>query len=142
MFTTLSYRINNNKSNDRNLNRPLLFHFSSHLKVHQNSLLFIIKLSIIFTVADVAQSVEQLIRNQQVAGSIPATSFILIFKFALTHYFYYAIIFSRYLCGYSLVVEHQLPKLNMRVRFPLPAPEKIRRKPFRFAPLLFTDNTI
>ncbi len=24
--------------------------------------------------------------------------------------------------GYSLVVEHQLPKLNMRVRFPLPAP--------------------
>ena len=25
---------------------------------------------------------------------------------------------------YSSVVEHQLPKLNMRVRFPLPAPEK------------------
>ena len=25
------------------------------------------------------------------------------------------------LCGYSLVVEHQLPKLNVRVRFPLPA---------------------
>ena len=66
--------------------------------------------------ADVAQLAEQLIRNQQVAGSIPAISL--------------------FICGYSLVVEHQLPKLNMRVRFPLPAPYKIRRKPFGFTPLL------
>ena len=27
-------------------------------------------------------------------------------------------------CGYSSVVEYQLPKLAMRVRFPLPAPLK------------------
>ncbi len=62
--------------------------------------------------ADVAQSVEQLIRNQQVSGSSPLISS------------------SARLCGraffcrYSSSVECKLPKLERRVRFPLPAPPK------------------
>ena len=35
-------------------------------------------------------------------------------------------------CGHSSVVEYQLPKLTMRVRFPLPAPKTIKPPAGRF----------
>ncbi len=52
--------------------------------------------------ANVAQSVVQLIRNQQVASSI--------------------LVVGSINCGYSLVVEHGLPKAMVWVRFPSSAP--------------------
>ena len=67
------------------------------------------------TYADVAQSVEQLIRNQQVSGSSP-----LISSKEKKHCPFAGWCFS--ICGYSSSVECKLPKLERRVRFPLPAP--------------------
>lgn len=58
--------------------------------------------------ANVAQLVEQLIRNQQVGGSSPPISS----RTPLAEFF----------CRRSSVAESQLPKLIMRVRFPSPAP--------------------
>ena len=40
---------------------------------------------------------------------------------------------------YSSVVEHQLPKLNMRVRFPLPAPIKLNGVPRGLRLVLFVQ---
>ena len=42
------------------------------------------------------------------------------------------------ICGCSLVAKHQLPKLRLRVRFPLPAPR--RGKPFGL-PHFYIKNT-
>ena len=56
--------------------------------------------------AVVAQLVEQLIRNEQVAGSIPVNG-------------------SRSQCGYSSVVGRDLPKVEARVQFSLPAPHEV-----------------
>ncbi len=53
--------------------------------------------------ADVAQLVEQCFRKAKVSGSTPLIGS----------------------SGYSLVVERDLPKVEMRVRFPLPAPKQM-----------------
>ena len=70
--------------------------------------------------AGVAQSVEQLIRNQQVMGSSPITSSIFYYNrnaLQLQVYSY---------CRCSSMAELQLPKLITRVRFPSSAPKENR----------------
>ena len=48
-------------------------------------------------------------------------------------------IFPAAMCGYSLVVKLQLPKLIRRVRFPLSAPCKPRQRRLRFGAFLCSD---
>ena len=76
--------------------------------------------------AGVAQSVVQLIRNQQVVCSSHITSSIFDSSVRPGCFGF---------CGRSLVAEHRLPKPNVRVRFPSPAPRSefnklSYRKPF------------
>ena len=71
-------------------------------------------------------------KSQQFLSIFPLTGIIFTFRPQRgPHFFQFAIDFSlprRYniprnmICGRSSMVEHQLPKLNTRVRFPSPAP--------------------